>query len=354
MSFGYLDETPKVNKRQPHKRKSEKITKKETAKAVFERFIEFKQKQNLRATTLNQHLLLYNNVENFHYTRTYRPFYLTDITTDFISNYCYWLKNEAIRFDGHKYKPDSTQTQGLADASINGRIKYLKTFVNWCVKQDLLSKNPFDMWEGFKRDAHNIDILTRDELKRLLKVAKEHSKNSYKHVRDYVLLHVLIDGMFRISEALLISSSDIDEMNKTLIIRSKHAKSRKARIVPLSNKTFRLIMQLIEENKAFEGDVDDLIFLSLSGRMLSKNNCLRDFKKLAKEANIKKRFYLHLIRHSVATHYLESGDVESLRKILGHSDLRTVLTYAHIADNTIIEKHANAGFFGNDNITSRK
>ncbi|MEL4010470.1 tyrosine-type recombinase/integrase [Bacillus velezensis] len=41
---------------------------------------------------------------------------------------------------------------------------------------------------------------------------------------------------------------------------------------------------------------------------------------------------MHLIRHSAATHYLESGDIESLRKILGHSDLRTVLIYAHMAD----------------------
>lgn len=43
-------------------------------------------------------------------------------------------------------------------------------------------------------------------------------------------------------------------------------------------------MQLLEENEAFEGEVDDLIFLSLSGRMLSKNNVLRDLRKYAEEA----------------------------------------------------------------------
>lgn len=78
---------------------------------------------------------------------------------------------------------------------------------------------------------------------------------------------------------------------------------------------------MIEVNESFENEVDDLLFLSLSGRMLGKNNVLRDVRKYAKEAEITKRFYLHLIRHSVATHYLSTGDVESLRKILGHSDL---------------------------------
>lgn len=353
-SFGFFDEKEKVMKRQPHKRKTEKVVKKETVKSIFERFLESKQKQNLRKTTLNQHIHLFNNIETFHYTRFDRPFYLTDITTEFISDYVYWLKNEAVKFDGHKFKPIEAQTTGLADASIEGRLKYLKTFVNWCMKEELFKKNPFDKFEGFKKDAHSIDVLSKEEINNLLKVAKTHSTKSYKHFRDYVLLHLLIDGMLRITEALLLAPEDIDHVNRTLIIRSNNAKSRKARVIPLSNKTYRLINQLMEENEAFEDEVDNLIFLSLSGRMLNNNNILRDFKKYAIEAGIKKRFYLHLIRHSCATLYLSSGDIESLRLLLGHNDLRTVLTYAHMADNTIVEKHANHGFFSADDTSSRK
>ncbi|WP_277930152.1 tyrosine-type recombinase/integrase [Bacillus cereus group sp. BfR-BA-01403] len=101
-----------------------------------------------------------------------------------------------------------------------------------------------------------------------MKVAKSYSNKGYKHFRDYILLHLLIDGMFRITEALLLSPLDIDHANKTTIIRSNNAKSRKARVVPLSNKTYRLLMQLLEENRAFEDEFDDLIFLSLSGLMV--------------------------------------------------------------------------------------
>lgn len=354
MPLEYFDEKEKVRKRQQHKRKAEKVVKREPVRSIFEKFLEAKKKQNLRPGTLNQHILLYNNIETFHHSRTDRPFYLADITSEFISDYVWWLKHEAIRFEGHSYKPESAQTKGLADASIEGRLKYLKTFINYCLKEELLLKNPFDKFEGFKKDAHTIEILAKEELINLLKVAKSYSTKSYKHFRDYVLLHVLIDCMFRITEALLISPSDIDHVNRTIIIRSGNAKSRRNRLVPLSNKTHRLLIQLLEENQAFEDDVDDLVFLSLSGRMLNKNNVLRDFRKYAKEAQITKRFYLHLIRHSAATHYLNTGDIESLRKILGHADLRTVLTYAHMADNTVIEKHSKNGFFGSENYTSRK
>ena len=219
----------------------------------------------------------------------------------------------------------------------------------------MILQDPFKKFEGFRKDANTIDILTRDEINNLLKVAKDHSKKSFKQFRDYVLLHMLIDGMLRITEALTLHPQDIDHVNKTIIIQSGNAKSRKARLIPLSNKTYRLIVQLIEENQSFEGEVDDLVFLSLSGRMLNKNNVLRDIRKYAVKAGITKRFYLHLLRHSSATHYLSSsGDIESLRKILGHSDLRTVLIYAHMADDTVEQKHATHGFFGSENIISRK
>lgn len=157
--------------------------------------------------------------------------------------------------------PESAQTVGLADETISSRIKRLKTFINWCLRQEIISKNPFNKFEGFRKDNTQIDILSVDELNNLLKVAKSYSNKSFKHFRDYVLLHLLVDGMFRITEALLLSPSDIDHTNRAVIIQSNNAKSRKTRTVPLSNKTYRLLMQLLEENEAFEDDVDDLIFI---------------------------------------------------------------------------------------------
>jgi len=354
-SFNYFDEKPRVHKRQPHKRKDEKFLKKDSAKVVFEKFLEFKSKQNLRPPSLNKFVALFKNLEAFHETRSKVTLHVTHITTEFISDYVYWLKHEYVKFENNNNVPEHVKTIGLADASIATRIRSLKTFINWCLRKKVIQSNPFDDWEGFKQNSTEIDVLTRSELNNLLKVAKFYSNKSFKYFRDTVLLHLLIDGMLRITEALLLSRDDIDQVNKTILIRSVNAKSRKSRIIPLSNKTYRLLNQLLDENEAFEGETDNLVFLSLSGRMLNKNNVLRDLKKWAKEAGIKKRFYLHLIRHSVATEYLRSsGDVESLRKILGHADLRTVLIYSHLADSTIQEKHHNHGFFGSENVIQRK
>jgi len=83
----YFNEKPKVAKRQSMKRKDEIQIKKDTVQFAFEIFIEFKLKQNLRASTLNQKLSTHNSLIKFHETREDRPFYLTDITTEFISDY---------------------------------------------------------------------------------------------------------------------------------------------------------------------------------------------------------------------------------------------------------------------------
>ena len=355
MSLNYFEEKEVVKKRLPRKRTEEQITKKETFRQAFEEFIDVKKKQGLRAASLNQFVVVFKNVENFHAESHDKPLILSNITTAFLSDWIYWQKHECVRYGENRFIPASAKTAGLSDSTIATRIKRLKTFINYCVKHDKFQRNPFDKVETFKQDATTIEILTRNEMDNLLKVCKNQSEKSYKNFRDLVLLHVLIDSMCRINEALTLSPNDIDHTNRSVIIRSSNAKSRRSRVIPLSNKTYRLIVQLIAENEAFDGEVDDLIFLSLSGRKLDNNNVLRDFRKLAVEAGIEQRFFLHQIRHSSATLYLSSGgDLETLRLILGHADNRTTLIYLHLADVTVSKAHNDFGFFGNTNATGRK
>jgi len=95
--FEYFDVKEEVIKRQTHKRQADKVVKQETVKIIFEKFLEIKVKQNLRPASLNQYVGLFKNINMFHEIRSNSPFYLADITTEFITDYVYWMKNEAIR-----------------------------------------------------------------------------------------------------------------------------------------------------------------------------------------------------------------------------------------------------------------
>lgn len=80
-------------------------------------------KQNLRPKSLNQFILMYNSIKTFHDTQSAEIFCITHITTNFISDWVYWLKNEYVRYEGHAYIPKSSQTVELADETIASRIK---------------------------------------------------------------------------------------------------------------------------------------------------------------------------------------------------------------------------------------
>jgi integrase/recombinase XerD len=116
MSFNYFDSQEKVKNRQPHKRKSERLFQRDNVQVIFERFLDTKIKQNLCPSSLNQHIGLYKNISKFHTIRSNSNahFYLSDITTDFILDCVYYLKNEIIKNDGHAYMPEHTQTGGLS------------------------------------------------------------------------------------------------------------------------------------------------------------------------------------------------------------------------------------------------
>ena len=64
--MNYFNEKPKIEKRKPQKRKVEMVTQTETCKLLFEQFLEFKMKQNLRAGTLNKFVLTFKTLETFH------------------------------------------------------------------------------------------------------------------------------------------------------------------------------------------------------------------------------------------------------------------------------------------------
>ncbi|WP_242253639.1 phage integrase SAM-like domain-containing protein [Bacillus cereus group sp. BfR-BA-01403] len=134
MSLGYFNEKENVRKRQQHKRRAERITKENAVERLLERFLEVKVKQNLRPKSLNQFILMFNSIKAFHNEKSTKAFYLSDITTNFISDWVGWLKNEYVRYDGHAYMPKTSHTVGLSDETIATRIKRLKTFINWWLK----------------------------------------------------------------------------------------------------------------------------------------------------------------------------------------------------------------------------
>jgi integrase/recombinase XerD len=162
-------------------------------------------------------------------------------------------------------------------------------------------------------------VLSRDEVRRLLQAVTE--------PRYRLLLQTAYAAGLRVSEVVALQVGDIDSQRMLLHIRV--AKGHKDRLVPLS--AF-LLQQLRDywrryrpQRWLFPGQTPDA--------PLSIGQVQRLCRQAVRAAGITKKASMHTLRHSYATHLLESGtDLATLQKLLGHNQLSTTLRYTHIQE----------------------
>lgn len=123
---------------------------------------------------------------------------------------------------------------------------------------------------------------------------------------------------------------DIDRQRGVLLIRQ--SKGKKDRIVPVSDKIIKLLEEYWiayrTENWLFEGQ--------LKGSRYSEKSLESVLKQSLRKAGIKKPVTLHWLRHSYATHLLESGtDIRFIQELLGHSSTRTTEIYTHVSTKSL-------------------
>lgn len=210
-----------------------------------------------------------------------------------------YLLEKRVKFDGHKYKPDSSKVEGVSPRYANDIIKTLRTTFRILIEDGLISDNLFDSVKSVKQPEKLINVLTPDELKSLLEVPDQRQYSSF---RDYVVLLTLIDTIARISEVLSLTIHDIDLNAREVVFKSEITKTRKGRIVPIQPRTARKIKELLVEVAEFESEY---IFLTNYGEPLQPNHFRKQMQKYAKKADIRKHVHPHLIRHS--TIFLEGG-----------------------------------------------
>lgn len=259
---------------------------------------------------------------------------IRDLSIDICREFVTWLLEERVRNDGHKYKPESEKTTGVSPRYTNDIIKTLKTSFGVLVTDELIQDNPFHKVKAVKQPEKLIEVLSVDELKRLLGAI---DRREYASFRDYVVINVILDTLCRVGEILSLRVSDVDITRKEVVIQSQNTKTRKGRILPIQPRTARLISELIAEVSEFESDY---IFLANYGEPLTTNNFRKRLLDHAKKAGIKKRVHPHLLRHTAATLYLEAGgNLRYLQALLGHTDQRMTSRYTHISRASIADNH---------------
>jgi len=198
-------------------------------------------------------------------------------------------------------------------ASVNHDVFAIKYFFKEILKQDLEIPNP-------KRNKTLPDILTLVEIKKMISFTE--------NIKHKLILKLLYGCGLRVSEVVNLKVNDIsfDEG----VIKICLAKGKKDRFVKLPNSVFIELKNYINLSSC------EILFPSNRGGKLNKKTILKIVQNAAKKADIRRRVYPHLLRHSFATHLLENGtDLRIIQKLLGHSDIKTTQIYTQISQASI-------------------
>lgn len=251
----------------------------------------------------------------------------SDLTLrDYTKTFKQW---ESFDFDFMQYLKSKS---GESPARFNIPYSNINALYNWCVLQEYIPNNPL-LKSGLKkvRDDGKIRTASIEDIHRLLKVM---DLETYTGIRDYTICLLMLDCGIRPKE---IFGLTIDSYNQdSIIISKKVAKTRQERVVPIS-KVISIQIEKIIDLKSPEWK-NDYIFCSYEGEQMHDTMLSKRLLLYSHLAKIKITPYD--LRHTFATMYLNNqGNVFSLQKIMGHSDLRMTKRYIAISSEQLIEQH---------------
>lgn len=219
------------------------------------------------------------------------------------------------------------QKRNLSENTIAGSLSSLKNFAIFLRKTGL---KVFDTDIKLQKpDTPEREILSINEVKSLYNACE----SDIYGIRDRAILSLYYGCGLRRTEGLNLNIKDIDFLQNTLFV--SRGKGNKQRYIPL-NKQVKddLRNYLLNARHFFEKEENPAFLLSLQGKRIARNTVVNRFKKLLNNTLPTKEIGLHSLRHSIATHLLQSGmNIENLRKFLGHSSLETTQIYLKVVDS---------------------
>jgi integrase/recombinase XerD len=220
-------------------------------------------------------------------------------------------------------RPLKKRSGALSEMMISHYVYALKTFFIWLEITEQIAYNPISGMK-FKRPKQNIrEPLTTEEIKQLFEVIKT--------LKEAALLHIFYSCGLRRSEGEALNINDVQFKNQLLYVRE--GKGAKRRVVPITEKVSKELeaYYLNERTSSRTKKVKDTeaFLLNNTGARMKGDQCNKLLQQLTEKAGLSKEITLHHLRHSIATHLLQSGmSMEYVRDFLGHSFLESTQIYA--------------------------
>ncbi len=214
--------------------------------------------------------------------------------------------------------------EGLSAKSLQRLLSSIRSFYRFLAQQGLVAQNPAQSVKAPKVGRHLPETLNVDQLDQLLNFTVDDPISA----RDKAMMELIYSSGLRVSELVSLNIHDLDLRAAQLVVTGK---GKKTRMLPVGSQAVSAIKVWLKyRSTAVEYD-ESALFTSKQGKRLSVRSVQQRLDHWARLMHTQGKVYPHRLRHSFASHMLESsGDLRAVQELLGHEDISTTQIYTHL------------------------
>ncbi len=225
--------------------------------------------------------------------------------------------------------------QKLSPRSIALRLSALRSFCTFLIKENILDTNPAKNVQAPKLSKPLPKQMSVDEIGKLLEI----EDGSLLAVRDRAMLELMYGCGLRLAELCNLNLQDIEDHVQLRVT----GKGSKQRLLPMGKEAKKWLGKWLQIRGQLAPQDESAVFVSKHKRRISTRQVAKRFGLWAKKQNIDQHVNPHKLRHSFATHMLESsGDLRAVQELLGHANLSTTQVYTHLDFQHLAQVYDNA------------
>jgi integrase/recombinase XerD len=227
----------------------------------------------------------------------------------------------------------------VAAATLQRKTACLRSFYRHLRREGMISHDPTAELHGPRKTQKLPEVLSRDEVARLLRAPQGASPAA---LRDRALLELLYACGLRASEAIGLALEDVSLEDAFLRARGKGSKER---LVPIGREAVGALRSYLHRSRPLLVGLrpERHLFVNLRGGGLSRQGLYKIVQGHARSVGLSERMSPHTLRHTFATHLLAGGcDLRTLQEMLGHADIATTQLYTHLSTERLRDVYFDA------------
>ena len=268
-------------------------------------------------------------LDYLHYERRLSPRTLAGYRRD-LEDFLDWLREHGIT-DWSRVAAQHVRgyaatrhRRGLAPKSLQRHLSAIRTWFRFLLREGRAQANPADGVRAPKVERHLPHTLDADQIGRLMELPGDSALDR----RDRAIMELFYSSGLRLAELAGLNVVDVQRDDGLLQITGKGGKERR---VPVGRFAREALAQWLAVRSQLAGTAVAALFVSQRGGRLSTRSIESRLRLRAIEQGMPSHVHPHMLRHSFASHLLESsGDLRAVQELLGHADISTTQIYTHL------------------------